>query len=103
MPGDRMFHVLVLGGIALVAPAGCGDRTALVEVSPGETTDGAVDAAEERSGLPDGTTEEFPSEGAFADGGFGDASGDADAFPAELPVFVDAGRPDRDAGFPIEK
>lgn len=108
MPRDRMFHVLVLGGMALVAPAACGDRTALPGEAAAEAVDASLDAADERTVFPDGSTEEFPSEGIFFDGSLvvpdsGDASGHADAFPSELPVIPDAGQPDRDAGFPIEK
>jgi hypothetical protein len=74
MTRDRMFHVLVLGGIALVGGAeACGGDT--VSIDDG----GAVKDA----------TGEFPSElPVYVEAGVRDATSE---FPSELPVFVDAG------------
>jgi hypothetical protein len=114
-----MFHVLVIGGIALLGPAGCGGQTA---TSPGiNVKDAAADTREDvffPSELPSFVEagreplDAFPSELAtIIDAGTADAGDDAgeDAFPSELPVFVEAGTIDAtsdadvDAGFPIEK
>jgi hypothetical protein len=91
---DRMFHVLVLGGIALVGGGGACGSSGLVFPAKDAATDSAA-----------------------ADGG-SDAESDADAyFPSELPAHVDAGGvlgddggdalpldagSDQDAGFPVE-
>jgi hypothetical protein len=83
MAHDRMFHVIVLGGMGLVA---CGGSVA--------SNDGV---------LTDAKADSFPSEGTVTiDGGFIDA-GDArppsdgpsivDVFPAEGPAFLDAFTP----------
>jgi hypothetical protein len=68
-----MFHVLVLGGIALVGGAeACGGDTVSIE-------DGGVKDA----------TGEFPSElPAYVEASVRDA---VEEFPSELPAFVDAG------------
>ena len=75
MTRDRMFHVLVLGGIALVGAAeACGGDTVTID-------DG---------GVVKDATGEFPSElPAMGEAGVRDATSE---FPSELPVFVDAGR-----------
>jgi hypothetical protein len=86
MAEDRMFHVLVLGGIALVgsAPAACGGDVS----SPGD------------AGSSKDATEEFPSElPVFVDAGVRDA---VNEFPSELPVFVDSGIDDAREEFPRE-
>lgn len=102
MASDRLFHVIVLGGIGLVGVA-CGTT---VE-SPGQATGGT-------SGSTDSGVGGFPQEGAIAivDAGADDAM---DAFPSEGPMMIDAGfpnetdqaadagaAPDADAGFPQE-
>jgi hypothetical protein len=72
-PGDKLFRVIVLGGLALVSHEACGGQT---------TTDAGSDA-----------TEEFPSElPAYIDVNVQDAASDAvEEFPSELPTPVDAG------------
>ena len=74
-PGDKLFRVIVLGGLALVShEAACGGQT---------TGDAGSDASEE-----------FPSElPVFVEAGVHDASTqDApDAFPSELPTLIDSG------------
>jgi hypothetical protein len=89
MTRDRMFHVIVLGGMGLVA---CGGIT----TANGGTEDGSTEA----------TSDAFPSEGrAPADAGV------PDAFPHETKMFVDAegdsfpadtGQPGPLDGFPSE-
>jgi hypothetical protein len=83
MNRDRMFQVLVVGGMALVgtaAPAACGGAT---------STDDA--------GVPQDAAGEFPSElpayvdaraDTKADGSIVDAP---EEFPSELPAMIDAG------------
>jgi hypothetical protein len=91
MERDRMFRVIVVGGLALVGPTAC------------SSTVGTSDASD--------VTSDFPSELPV----FIDAPSPTDAtdvpdmsFPTELPVFVDAGRDDGvtdtgvDSGFPLE-
>jgi len=73
MPNDRMFHVIVLGGIAIVGTApSCGART--TEADSGTMRDAPGD---------------FPSEvPAFFAAGWADDAADASAdttFPFELP------------------
>jgi hypothetical protein len=67
---NRMFRVIVLGGVALVAESGCGGSVAA-------SADAAADA---------------PTDGIAAEAG---VEGDA-YFPSELATFVDAVAP-RDA------
>jgi hypothetical protein len=76
---DRMYQVIVVGGIALVANACGGDVST-------STDGGGSDAA---------NMDEFPSElpsptdgGVLFDGGSSDAN--VDSFPSELPVSSDA-------------
>jgi hypothetical protein len=94
---DRMFHVLVLGGIALVGGEGCGS-TGLTFPSK----DAAADATS-ADGPSDAKTDEyFPSElPAYVDAGSVTGSEAGDAFPFVGPPPSDAGA-DRDAGFPVE-
>jgi len=83
MPRDRMFNVLVLGGIALVGASACGG-----------TVSAHADAGSQDSGFPS----ELPVQGdaAAIDSGFPSEAGgmtDSDAgldtgFPTELPVMV---------------
>ena len=76
-PGDKLFRVIVLGGLALVSHEACGGQT---------TGDAGSDA-----------TEEFPSElPAYLDVGVQDAnSNDApEEFPSELPSTIDSGSSD---------
>jgi hypothetical protein len=85
---DRMFHVLVLGGIGLVAPA-CG---------------GAISPALPRN---DAATDAFPSEGpAHIDAGSSlDAHSSFDAFPSETAERLDAFPAETDSipdAFPTE-
>lgn len=78
MKRDRMFQVLVLGGIGLVGACG-GTTSSSADAGP------PVDAHDASS----------------PDGGSSDGH-----FPSELPVFVDAATDspaDVEAGFPIEK
>ena len=80
---DRLFHVVVLGGLALVADQACGGATTDIG---NQQRDGGTDA------------ESFPSElPVFVDSGDGSSSSSS-GFPSELPVFVDAGVPNQDAG-----
>jgi hypothetical protein len=73
-PGDKLFHVIVLGGLALIAHESCGGQTS--------GTDGGTDA-----------TEEFPSElPTFIDANAAETG--QDAFPSELPTVIDAGSKD---------
>src|ERR1700722_8242820 len=67
-----MFHVIVLGGIALV---GCGGTVSLVN---GE--DGSVD----------GATDAFPHEGKVISDAFPTDTPPAEGFPSELPAMIDA-------------
>ena len=123
-PPDRMFHVLVLGGIALVAPTpGCGSRTDLALGGGADAGAVPVDAHVAPvqdafpSELPGTIPDAFPSELATP---IVDATADVrvDAFPSELPTripdaavdvgfpselpaFPDASHP-KDAGFPSE-
>ena len=98
MAHDRMFHVIVLGGMGLVA---CGGLATANIGAP----DGSTEAAED--GFPAETkvfSDAFPNEGKVADVS-------TDSFPSELPARTDAfpsesdpapdGGVDADA-FPIE-
>lgn len=126
-----MFHVLVLGGIGLVAPA-CGGSVgspAVVDCDPltcPQTGDASPDAfPSETAELVDGGQgfDAFPSETAeMIDGGQGfdafpsetdqafDGGQGFDAFPSEGPAQIDSGPPDAsqppdasaDVGFPEE-
>ena len=73
-PRDKLFRVIVLGGLALVSHEACGGQT---------STDAGSDA-----------TEDFPSElPAYVDVGVQDTSSNdaAEEFPSELPSPIDAG------------
>jgi len=81
---DRMFHVIVLGGIGLVGLGGCG------QVATGDGThvggdDGGPDAFPVEglpvTNQPDATFDAFPSE---------TGAPEADAFPSETAQQVDA-------------
>ena len=94
---DRMFHVLVLGGIALVACGGATttDASGLTDAEPQEASAGDGSFPSETNAAPlDAATETavvFPSETATPY----DAS-----FPSELPPpppDLDAGSPDAHA------
>ncbi len=90
-----MFQVLVMGGIALVAPVACGSRTGL---EPGAANEGGVDAFPSELGIV--MVDAFPMElpgMILVDAGM-DAGADA-TFPSELAVAIEAGAP-RDAGSP---
>lgn len=69
-PSNKLFHAIVLGGLALVSHEACGGMTT--------PSDAGSDAAEE-----------FPSELPVLP----DASAQ-DAFPSELPTFIEAGKTD---------
>jgi hypothetical protein len=73
-PGDKLFRVIVLGGLALVSHEACGGQT---------SSDAGSDA-----------TEDFPSElPTYVDVGVQD-TGTTDApeeFPSELPSQIDSG------------
>ena len=75
-PGDKLFRVIVMGGLALVSHEACGGST---------TSDAGSDAAEEfPSELP------TPVDANFQD--VQDAGSDAvEEFPSELPSPSDAG------------
>jgi hypothetical protein len=76
---DRMFHVIVLGGIGLLGLEGCG------KVANAADDDG--DAATSDSGSAiDGGADAFPSE----TGAYYEDAGHFDAFPSETATFVDA-------------
>ena len=113
---DRMFRVIVAGGVALAATtsglvAGCGGS---VSTTASDAGPGADAFPTEGPALPDAFPQEtaqevdaFPLEGAPPlDSGFDarvvDAGGDEDAFPQEGPnvdaAFFDAS----DGGFPHE-
>jgi hypothetical protein len=78
---DRMFQVIVLGGIGLVAQAACATSVD-TRGGGGGGRDAAVDASDKLSDAGLDVVEEFPS---------------------EAPVFWEAGAPDAtDAGFPNE-
>ena len=73
-PGDKLFRVIVLGGLTLIAHESCGGQTT--------NADGGADAAEE-----------FPSElPTFVDASANETG--PDAFPSELPTLIDAGTKD---------
>lgn len=80
-PGDKLFRVIVLGGIALVSHEACGGQTTI--------GDAGGDAAEE-----------FPSElPTFIEAGLEDVhdasiQDAAEEFPSELPTSIDAGSSD---------
>jgi len=73
-PGEKLFRVIVLGGLALVSHEACGGQTTSSDAGGGDAT------------------EEFPSELPV----FIEASVEAttDAFPSELPTLIDAGSKD---------
>jgi hypothetical protein len=107
---DRMFRVIVAGGIALTATtpglvAGCGGSTTTPTSDAGHGADAfpAEGPAPQADAFPQETGQQldaFPQEG--VDARVVDAGGDADVFPQEGPNveagFVDA----NDAGFPQE-
>jgi hypothetical protein len=90
MERDRMYRVIVLGGIGLVA---CGGS---VTTAPGEPTDASADSPVDVS---------FPFE---LPAPYDATPPPPDAFPSELPAMIDASPPDaaaRDASpdaFPTE-
>jgi hypothetical protein len=114
---DRMFRVIVAGGIALAATTpglvvGCGGSVSTTASDAGRGADAfpVEGPAQEPDAFPQETATEldaFPQEGpAPLDSGFDarmrDAGGEEDAFPQEGPTldaaFFDAG----DGGFPHE-
>jgi len=95
MPADRMFQVIVLGGMGLVGAA-CGGTV----IDTGNAAGGG--------GFP---AEGPPVQQDASDSDAADAAADAiEEFPQEGPIFVDAGEDaadaddagDADAGFPQE-
>jgi hypothetical protein len=101
---DRMFHVIVLGGIGLLGLEGCGkvangaaDDADAATPDAGSTIDGGVDAFPSESGAPaedGGRFDAFPSETAtFIDASphEGLDSSSVDAFPTEGPAMIDSG------------
>lgn len=88
MANDRMFQVIVVGGIGLASATA---MSVAVTACGGDTLTQAT--------ANDASNDGFPSElGAPApDGGSRDAAAEADAFPQEGPVMVDAGTDARDA------
>jgi hypothetical protein len=115
---DRMFRVIVAGGIALSASApglvvGCGGSVSSIPSDAGHGADAfptegpppLADAFPQETAMFVDTG--FPQEGAQdAKGPDVDAGGDEDAFPQEGPNLeagsFDTSAPDADAGFPIE-
>jgi len=102
MPRDRMFNVLVLGGIALVGASACGG-----------TVSAHADAGSQDSGFPSelpvqvdaaGIDSGFPSELGMM---IGPDAGLDTGFPSELPVVPDTGITGDAAGdgpgFPAEQ
>jgi hypothetical protein len=99
---DRMFHVIVLGGIGLLGLEGCGkvasgapgDADAATP-DTGSAIDGGADAFPSETGAPAeeaGRFDAFPSETAtFIDASPGFDVVTIDAFPTEGPVAIDAG------------
>ena len=84
---DRMFHVIVLGGLALVGLEGCG---AVADKGGGpEPLDAAIDGH-----LTDAhsTVDGFPVEGlsVIVDAFPSETATQIDAFPSEGPAFPDA-------------
>ena len=75
--GDKMFRVIVLGGLALVSYEACG----------GTVTTG--DAGSDASNGPDSFPSELPTQ--IDASKIVDAAAEADAFPSELPVQGDGG------------
>ncbi len=114
---DRMFRVIVAGGIALSASApglvvGCGGSVSSLPSDAGHGADAFP--TEGPAPGPDAFPQEtaqlvdtgFPQEGLDTSVPFVDGGGDEDAFPQEGPNFeagsFDTGAPDADGGFPIE-
>lgn len=114
---DRMFRVIVAGGIALSAAApalvvGCGGSVSSLPSDAGHGGDAFP--VEGPAPGPDAFPQEtaqfvdaFPQEGIDASVHLADAGGDEDVFPQEGPnieagFFFDTGAPDADAGFPFE-
>ena len=97
MKPDRMFHVLVLGGIALVG-GGCGSTGLTFPANKDAATD-----ATSGDGSSDAEGDEyFPSElPAYVDAGGVTGNEAGDAFPFVGPPPSDGGT-DQDAGFPTE-
>ena len=89
MANDRMFQVIVVGGIGLASAAA---MSVTVTACGGDTvTQGTAN---------DASNDGFPSElGAPAPDGGGsrDAGAEADAFPQEGPLMIDSGSDARDA------
>jgi hypothetical protein len=114
---DRMFRVIVAGGIALSATtpglvAGCGGTTATTTSDAGHGADAfpVEGPAPQPDAFPQETGQQldaFPQEGpAFVEAGVDalvlDSGGDEDVFPQEGPN-IEAGSLDaNDAGFPQE-
>jgi hypothetical protein len=114
---DRMFRVIVAGGVALTAAgsgviAGCGGSdTTLATGDGGKGSDGSGSDGFPHEGADTGAQDGFPSEGfpapdAFpsetaqqVDSGIHDSGKDADAFPQEGPPPLEGGLSD---GFPSE-
>jgi hypothetical protein len=116
---DRMFRVIVAGGIALSATTpglvvGCGGSTATT-VGDGGGADGFPTEGPyyQPDAFPQETAQQmdaFPQEGTQFDAGLVDSRGDEDVFPQEGPPPIDAGSLDAsshgdaaaEAGFPQE-
>ena len=104
---DRMFRVLVLGGVALTACGGAVTTPSSGDDS-GTTQDGfPTEGPAQVDAFPSETAQQvdaFPSEGpAYVDTGVDavvDASADADAFPMEGPPPLDSGSTDAVADAP---
>ncbi len=95
---DRMFQVIVLGGIALatVQVAACGG-------SVDSPTDAGSDAFPQEGPAPltDSGTDAFPQEGPIVLVDSGSIDAGSDAFPQEGPAPLDSGS-SLDGGFPQE-
>jgi hypothetical protein len=113
---DRMFRVIVAGGIALSTTtpglvAGCGGATSTPISDAGHDADAfPAEGPAQADAFPQETAQEldaFPQEGPVAleagsDARFADAGGNADAFPQEGPYFEAGSLDASDAGFPQE-
>lgn len=110
---DRMFRVIVAGGIALSATApgvvvGCGGSTSTLPSDAGHGGDAfPAEGPYQGDAFPSETAQQvdaFPQEG--IDASVRDTGTSPDVFPQEGPnleagVF-DTAAPDADAGFPFE-
>src|SRR5262245_54293263 len=96
MASNRLFQIIVLGGIGLVAAEACGST---VETQGNAASGvGGAGGAGGSGGTGAGDVGGFPQEGPAS----GTTSSGMGGFPQEGPIMFDAGfdPPDADAGFP---